>query len=69
MLFSGELNGRILREVVTKYGKMIKVGAILILRQPSVLHISSTCIITVTKKSLFGMLTVPGDQVNSYVMS
>lgn len=52
ILFPGEVKGRILQQVVVEHGKLIQVGAILVLRRASVLQFSSDCLATVSKNCL-----------------
>ena len=55
VFFSGEIKGRILQQLIVDYGKLIEVGAIVVLRRPSVLQYTSECLITVTPNCLIGI--------------
>lgn len=60
----GEVKGRILQDVITDYGKQIQVGSILVLRRPSVLHMTPNCFVTITKKCLIGIFSSQSNEVN-----
>jgi len=61
---SGEVKGRILQDVITDYGKLIQVGSVLVLRRPSVLHMTPNCFVTITKKCLIGIFSSQTNEVN-----
>ncbi|XP_057367862.1 uncharacterized protein LOC130688865 [Daphnia carinata] len=60
---TGEVKGRILQDVITDYGKLIRVGSILVLRRPSVLHMVPSCFVTVTKKCLIGIFSSQNNEI------
>lgn len=60
----GEVKGRILQDVITDYGKLIQVGSVLVLRRPSVLHMTPNCFVTITKKCLIGIFSSRTNEVN-----
>ncbi|KZS12338.1 Uncharacterized protein APZ42_022423 [Daphnia magna] len=60
---TGEVKGRILQDVITDYGKLIRVGSILVLRRPSVLQMVPSCFVTVTKKCLIGIFSSQNNEI------
>ncbi|KAI9563321.1 hypothetical protein GHT06_010779 [Daphnia sinensis] len=60
---TGEVKGRILQDVITDYGKLIRVGSILVLRRPSVLQMVPSCFVTVTKKCLIGIFSSQNNEL------
>ena len=53
--------GRILKQVINEFGKLIQVGSILVLRRPSVLKWSTSYMVTVTKSCLIGIYSPEND--------
>ncbi|XP_046450887.1 uncharacterized protein LOC124198867 [Daphnia pulex] len=60
---TGEVKGGILQDVITDYGKLIQVGSVLVLRRPSVLHMTPNCFVTITKKCLIGIFSSQTNEI------
>jgi len=58
---TGVERGRILKQVINEFGKLIQVGSILVLRRPSVLKWSTSYMVTITKSCLIGIYSPEND--------